>query len=63
MKSLGQIGYEAYAATADWKTFDGRPMPQWGDPAPAMTETRRRWQVAAEAVAAAVCEDTGIPHG
>lgn len=28
-RSLGQIGYEAYAATTGGKTFDGRDMPLW----------------------------------
>lgn len=28
---LGQGAYEAYGNLADWHTFDGRDMPQWGD--------------------------------
>lgn len=51
-KTFGQIGYEAYGAAAGWKTFDGRPMPSWKDlgETPVGLETRRRWEVAAEAI-------------
>jgi len=28
-KSMGQIGYEAYAESTNQKTFDGRDMPSW----------------------------------
>lgn len=53
-KSLGQIGYEAYGETANWKTFDGRDMPRWEDLSEMETgrETQRRWEVAAEAISA-----------
>lgn len=30
-RSLGVIAYEAYGDSVDWKTFDGRPMPEWSD--------------------------------
>lgn len=58
-KSYGQIGYEAYGETAGWTTFDGRPMPSWeqlGD-SPGGRETRRRWDVAAQAVLDAALDD------
>lgn len=30
MKTLGQIAYEAYCATTDWKSaISGAPLPQW----------------------------------
>lgn len=56
-----QIGYEAYGAAAGWKTFDGRPMPTWEDLGmlPHGAETRRRWEVAAAAIAA---EATAGPY-
>jgi len=52
VRSLGQVGYEAYGATAEWKTFDGRPMPTWDDLGKTDTgrETQRRWDVAALAI-------------
>lgn len=76
-RSLGQVGYDAYGKTADWKTFDGRPMPTWEQlgATEAGRETRRRWEVAANAVlltaqALLVAHDVGpgeideeVPHG
>jgi len=52
---LGQVGYEAYGASAGWETFDGRPMPLWHELSATETgrETQRRWGVAAEAIRAA----------
>jgi len=32
IEALARIGYEAYGAHAEWKAFDGRPMPRWDDP-------------------------------
>ncbi len=48
----GQIGYEAYGEAAEWKTFDGRPMPTWEQLQATETgrETCRRWEVAAAAI-------------
>ena len=53
MKSLGAIGYDAYGEAANWKPFDGRAMPTWGDLGKAEVgrETQRRWEVAAAAIA------------
>lgn len=31
MDNNGKSSYEAYADHADWRTHDGRPMPQWVD--------------------------------
>lgn len=54
-KTLGQVGYDAYAETAGGKTFDGRPMPTWEQlgETPTGQETRRRWEVSADAIRAA----------
>lgn len=53
-KSMGQIGYEAYAESTNQKTFDGRDMPSWnqirereGDE-PKVT---RAWEAAAAKIA------------
>ena len=62
-RSFGQVGYEAYGATAGWKTFDDRPMPTWEQLGASATgqETRRRWEHAAiaicDAMVAAVAAD------
>lgn len=53
MKTPGQIAFEAYGEAAEWRTFDGRPMPRWEElTAPTGIETRRRWEVAAQAMLA-----------
>lgn len=44
---LAQGAYEAYGDLADWKTFDGRDMPQWGD---LPDRTRTLWATASLAV-------------
>lgn len=49
MKTLGQIGYEAYGEDSGWKAFDGRPMPRWADLRP---DIANRWEVAASAIQA-----------
>jgi len=53
---LGQTGYEAYGSAANWKTFDGRPMPKWIELGASEVgrETQRRWEAAAVAIAAAL---------
>lgn len=50
--TIGQVGYEAYGDTAEWRTFDGRPMPTWEELGATKTgqETQRRWEVAARAI-------------
>lgn len=53
-KTLHQIAYEAYAEDADWQTFDGRPMPEWGDLTDAV---REHWDAAVSAVITEVLED------
>jgi hypothetical protein len=45
---LAQIGYEAYGAEADWKAYNGEPMPQWND---LPQHIRTKWTVATGAIA------------
>ncbi len=50
---VGRIAYEAYSEAADWKTFDGRPIPPWTelpDAPPDGYGTREKWVVAVQAV-------------
>lgn len=28
---LGRLNYETYAASRDWKAYNGEPIPQWED--------------------------------
>ena len=58
MKSLGEIGYNAYGEKAGahgpWKTFDGRPMPKWEELSGEAGElTKARWEEAAREIAIA----------
>lgn len=58
--TLGQAGYEAYAATpgrcGPWRTDDGAPMPTWQEmQAPHWRPIRERWEAAGRAIAAAIC--------
>jgi hypothetical protein len=50
VEELGRIGYEAYGDHAEWKAFDGRPMPRWDDLRP---DIKEKWAVAAKAIAGA----------
>jgi hypothetical protein len=49
---LAKLGYDAYRAAGDGKTFDGRPMPTWEDLAdlPHGPRTRALWEKAAVAI-------------
>lgn len=47
MKTLAQIGYEAYGDDADWKSWDGRPMPRWSE---LRADIKRKWGMSAEAM-------------
>jgi hypothetical protein len=47
MKSLGQIGYEAYGEHAYWKNFQGDRMPNWEDLPDAI---KLHWETAASAI-------------
>lgn len=47
MKTLGQVGYEAYAESTGGLTWDLRPMPKWEE----ITEKiRKAWNAAALAI-------------
>lgn len=48
-KSLGQVGYETYAAAqpAGLSSIDGAQLPVWDDVTPGI---RRRWEAAGEAI-------------
>lgn len=48
MVDLARIAFEAYSASVDGKTHDGRPIPSWDDLTPAV---RQAWDAAAQAVA------------
>lgn len=41
---LAKAAYEEYGDTAEWETFDGRPMPAWDD---LPERTRTLWAMAA----------------
>lgn len=44
VKSLGQIGYEAYAQSTGGKTYDGRDMPTWEQVEASGTKVAGAWQ-------------------
>lgn len=48
MRTLGQVGFDAYGDEAEWKAFDGRPMPQWDENLRA--DIKHKWEVAAKAI-------------
>ena len=52
-EELGRIGYEAYGAHADWKAYDGKPMPKWDE---LRLDIKEKWAVAAKAIAKAATE-------
>lgn len=47
MKTAGQVGYDAYGEHAQWKAFDGRPMPRWDE---LREDIKEKWEVAARAI-------------
>lgn len=52
-KTLGQIGYEAYAQSTGGKTFDGRDMPTWQeirDREGKTPKVTKAWEAAADAI-------------
>jgi hypothetical protein len=44
---LGRIGYDAYGEVAEWKNYEGKPMPKW-DELP--QHIRDKWAAAASAI-------------
>ncbi|OPZ37796.1 MAG: hypothetical protein BWY99_01800 [Synergistetes bacterium ADurb.BinA166] len=58
---LAQDGYEAYGAAAEWKAWDGKPMPTWDELRPDIV---MKWEAAARAMAAHVIQARqGMPCG
>lgn len=51
-KTIGQIGYEAYAVSTGGKTFDGRDMPTWEQVVASGTKVAKAWEDAAAAILA-----------
>jgi hypothetical protein len=47
IEALARIGYEAYGKKADWKAYDGKPMPQWHE---LPQHIRDKWMAATEAI-------------
>jgi hypothetical protein len=58
-EAVARVGYEAYGAHADWKAYDGRPMPRWDELRP---DIKEKWGVAAEAIVTAVAPSF-VPRG
>lgn len=56
-KTLGEIAYDAYGKTTDYKNFMGNPMPTWGDLPPKIKEA---WENAALKVAEITKAEKGI---
>lgn len=46
-RELGHIGYDAYGDVADWKAWNGKPMPKW-DELP--EDIRVKWTASAVAI-------------
>lgn len=44
---FGQVAYDAYCDTRNWKSFNGDPLPQWPDVKP---DIQAGWRQAAVAV-------------
>ena len=51
---LAKVGYEAYGEHAEWKAYDGKPMPRWEE---LPEHIRIEWAVAARAIAKAALAD------
>lgn len=47
VNKYGQMAFESYAEVQEWKTFDGRPIPQWESLTP---KIKNAWCVAAAVV-------------
>lgn len=52
MKSLGQIAYDAYCKSRNWKAFNGDPLPKWKDMKkdPKRADLIPSWEAAGKAV-------------
>lgn len=54
MESLAKQAYDAYGDDAEWKTWDGRPMPTWDD---LTTAVRDHWKAAIHSVCSTIKPD------
>jgi hypothetical protein len=63
MRTLGQIGFEAYNASTGGKTFDGRDIPPWESVAAEKPHVAKAWEDAAQAISIAGVLSTGQPKG
>lgn len=52
---LARLAYDTYCDYAGWKSWDGKPIPQWNDLDPA-TDVQEKWTVAVRAVMAELAE-------
>lgn len=50
---LGEIAYNAYAESRDWRVFNGDPMPMWYEQSDSL---KAAWAAAAEAVVQTVSQ-------
>ena len=50
---LGKVAYEAYCELRNWKSYDGKPLPQWPD---VKADIQYGWIAAATAVRRAMRE-------
>lgn len=54
-EKLGEIAYNAYCATRNWKSVRGDALPHWGEQS---EDLRLAWVTAADAVAKQIAVDT-----
>lgn len=59
LTELARIGYEAYGDSADWKNFEGKPMPKWDDLRPDICE---KWKAASRALAMSQSMANAVDH-
>ena len=52
-RSIGQVGYEAYAEQQDWKNYQGNAIPAWDE---VRDDIKTAWQCAAQAVKMALMD-------
>jgi len=58
-ESLARIGYVAYGEDADWKNYEGKPMPTWED---LPEHIRRKWRAATFRVVQQVLTGGWLPE-
>lgn len=55
-KTTGQRAYEAYGDIRHWHTFNGDPMPNWGEQS---SELQEAWETVARAAINAAADEPG----